>query len=64
MDSALPAGVFGFASRDAAAAVGGETVDEAAAAVEHAARTRWSTRERPEWIGLAARAFHGAGSPA
>ncbi|WJV46061.1 MBL fold metallo-hydrolase [Streptomyces flavofungini] len=42
----------------------GATADETAAAVDRAARARWSTWERPEWIGLAARAFHAAGGAA
>lgn len=36
----------------------GASCDEAAAAVDEAARARWSTWERPEWIGFAARAFY------
>ncbi|MFC8078183.1 hypothetical protein ACFUN8_21885 [Streptomyces sp. NPDC057307] len=36
--------------------------DEAATAIEKAARARWSTWERPEWIGLAVQAFYAAGS--
>lgn len=40
----------------------GASADEAAATIEKAARGRWSTWERPEWIGLAVQAFHAAGS--
>ncbi|MFI0424427.1 MBL fold metallo-hydrolase [Spongiactinospora sp. 9N601] len=40
----------------------GASADETAAALDTDARARWATWERPEWIGLAARAFyHGAG---
>ncbi|MFH9071649.1 MBL fold metallo-hydrolase [Streptomyces alboflavus] len=42
----------------------GASADETAAAVDQAARARWSTWERPEWIGLAARAFYAAGGAA
>lgn len=40
----------------------GASADEAAATVEKAARARWSTWERPEWIGLAVRSFYAANS--
>ncbi|MFC8824110.1 MBL fold metallo-hydrolase [Streptomyces sp. NPDC057137] len=40
----------------------GASADEAAATIEKAARARWSTWERPEWIGLAVQAFYAAGS--
>lgn len=43
---------------------GGASADETAAAVDKAARARWTTWERPEWIGLAARAFYAAGGTA
>lgn len=39
----------------------GASADEAATVIDRAARARWSTWERPEWIGLAARAFYAAG---
>ncbi|WP_405661361.1 MBL fold metallo-hydrolase [Streptomyces sp. RK9] len=42
----------------------GASADETAAAVDQAARARWTTWERPEWIGLAARAFYAAGGAA
>ncbi|MFF5782618.1 fibronectin type III domain-containing protein [Streptomyces virginiae] len=35
----------------------GATADETAATVDENARTRWPSWERPEWIGLTARAF-------
>ncbi|WP_431925964.1 MBL fold metallo-hydrolase [Nonomuraea jabiensis] len=35
----------------------GASEDETAAAIDQAARARWTTWERPEWIGFAARAF-------
>ncbi len=36
----------------------GLSADAAAATIEQEARARWSTWERPEWIGSAARAFY------
>jgi glyoxylase-like metal-dependent hydrolase (beta-lactamase superfamily II) len=40
----------------------GASMEEAAATIEHDARTRWSNWENPMWIGLAARAFYQASS--
>ncbi|MFI6486221.1 MBL fold metallo-hydrolase [Streptomyces sp. NPDC050564] len=39
----------------------GASADEAAATIDKAARARWSTWERPEWISLAAQAYYAAG---
>ncbi|TMR23403.1 MBL fold metallo-hydrolase [Nonomuraea turkmeniaca] len=36
----------------------GASADEAAEVIDKEARARWSTWERPEWIGFAARAFY------
>ncbi|MGW4410036.1 MBL fold metallo-hydrolase [Nonomuraea sp. NPDC004702] len=36
----------------------GASADETAARIDEQARARWTTWERPEWIGFAARAFH------
>ncbi|MFB7267922.1 MBL fold metallo-hydrolase, partial [Streptomyces nojiriensis] len=36
----------------------GTTADDTAATIDENARTRWPSWERPEWIGLAARAFY------
>lgn len=47
--------VYGEASRLRAAGV---SADETAAKIDEQARARWSTWERPEWIGFAARAFY------
>jgi glyoxylase-like metal-dependent hydrolase (beta-lactamase superfamily II) len=42
----------------------GASTDEVASVVDKDARARWSTWERPEWIGLAARAFYAANEAA
>ncbi|WP_328786403.1 MULTISPECIES: MBL fold metallo-hydrolase [unclassified Streptomyces] len=42
----------------------GATADETAASIAENARTRWPSWERPEWIGLAARAFYDTSAPA
>ncbi|MGI5447609.1 MBL fold metallo-hydrolase [Streptomyces sp. CA-243310] len=39
----------------------GASADETAATIDKAARSLWKTWERPEWISLAAQAFHAAG---
>lgn len=36
----------------------GTSADETVATIEKNARARWPSWERPEWIGLAARAFY------
>ncbi|WP_344974623.1 hypothetical protein, partial [Streptosporangium fragile] len=36
----------------------GVSADETAATIDKDARARWTTWERPEWIGFAARAFY------
>ncbi|MFG2974560.1 MBL fold metallo-hydrolase [Streptomyces sp. NPDC048331] len=41
----------------------GATADETAATVDANARSRWPSWERPEWIGLTARAFYDTGAP-
>ena len=38
--------------------VGGASADEAAAAIDVAARARWDSWDHPEWIGFAVRAFY------
>ncbi|RBQ20737.1 MBL fold metallo-hydrolase [Spongiactinospora rosea] len=40
----------------------GASADETVAAIDTAARTRWPTWERPEWIALGARAFYEGGA--
>lgn len=42
----------------------GASADEAAAAIDKAARAHWDTWERPEWVGLAARAFYASAAAA
>ncbi|MFD9380954.1 MBL fold metallo-hydrolase [Streptomyces sp. NPDC059999] len=42
----------------------GATADKTAATIAENARTRWPSWERPEWIGLAARAFYDTNAPA
>lgn len=42
----------------------GASADDAAAAIDKAARNRWSTWANPEWIDFAARAFYAAAPPA
>ncbi|MDF5758889.1 MBL fold metallo-hydrolase [Spongiactinospora sp. TRM90649] len=60
----LIADVHGFLSyvRDEAARLraAGRTGEQAAAEIDRAARARWSTWERPEWIAFAARACYDA----
>jgi glyoxylase-like metal-dependent hydrolase (beta-lactamase superfamily II) len=47
--------VYGEVSRLSAA---GASADETAARIDEEARARWTTWERPEWIGFAARAIY------
>lgn len=42
----------------------GNTAEDTAATIDKNARTRWPSWERPEWIGLAARAFYDTEAPA